>query len=79
MIADIFQDVLGDDYEERAVSFTIIALLRGSRAAHSITSDATFMDVLYRNLDERDPIHILVGIEEVITGNVSLVTTKICD
>ena len=45
--------------------------MRGSIVAHLISSDATFMSELNRNVDERHPIHIFVAIEDVVTGDVS--------
>ena len=71
LIADIFQDIVGDDYRERTISFTLSAIVRGSTKSHLISCNATFMSVLNRNVDEWHPIHIFVAIEEVVTGDVS--------
>ena len=73
---DILQDVLGEEYAQRTVKLTIRGLVHGSNRVYLVTNDATFWELLQRNVDIEYPIQLIVDIEEVSTSGTSSVKPK---
>ena len=71
LVKAIFQALLGDDYGDRTVSFSMAGLVRGYSSAFPIDSDTSFYNLLLRNRNEEDHIQLVVSVEEVITHNTS--------